>query len=716
MSYQFTVSMLPLALAALLSGALAIYTWQNRQSIGATPFAIMMLLVYEWEICYIFQLAGTDLPTKLFWDKLMFVGVVATPVAWLAFALEYTQRRAWVNAGRLAALLICPVLTILFILTNELHGLFWTRVSLTTQGGFFLLDNINGPWFWVHALYSYTLITIGLVVIVRALLRWPKQYRGQMSWILFATITPFVANIIFVFKIVPILIDLTAFGFTVTAIGLAFALFHHRLLDIAPIARDIVVDGMKDGMIILDGNRRIVDINHAALQMIGLSGEQKYIGKPVAEILSKWPELVARYRDVLETEDEVRVGEGQAQRWFQLSLSSLFDENHAMIGRVITARDITDRKFAENKVQESEARFRQIVENASDLIYRVDSHGHITYANPSVVRLLGYVHEGELLGQHYLDFVMPEIRHQVQQTYRHQFLSKTPTTYNEFPVVATGGYEIWLGQNVQLIYEGEQVIGFQALAREITAIKRALDALRLARDQALEANLAKTRLLSKVSHELRTPLGGILGYAELLHQNAFGQLSEKQQKAVSEIMESVGYLSNMVNELLDEAQLTSNTATLQKKTFSPITLIQQSTSGMDILAKKKGLEFSTYVDPAVPQQICGDDHRIRQIVINLVGNAIKFTKEGSVHVKVTRPDEDYWEIQVTDTGMGIAKESQARIFEPFRQLDPAITHENSGVGLGLSITKQLVDLMDGRIVLESEPGKGSTFTVLLPIK
>jgi PAS domain S-box-containing protein len=708
--------MLPLALGALISFATAIYTWQNRQAIGATPFAVMMVVLYEWEICYIFQLAGTDLPTKLFWDKLMFVGVVTTPVAWLAFALEYTRRKPWANAGRIALLLICPVLTMLFILTNELHGLFWTKIAITTQGGFTLLDNINGPWFWVHALYSYTLITIGLVVIVRALLRWPKQYRGQMNWILLATLTPFIANIIFVFKLVPILIDVTAFALTVSAIGLAFALFHHRLLDIAPIARDIVVDGMKDGMIILDANRRIVDINHAAQQMVGLSDNQKHIGKPVAEVLSKWPELVARYRDVLEAEDEIRVGDGEAPRWFHLSLSTLLDENQAMIGRVITARDITDRKQAENQLQESEARFRQIVENASDLIYRVDTHGYITYANPAVVRALGYQNEEDVLGNYYLDLVAPEIRHQVKQTYKQQFASQTPTTYNEFPVMAADGNEIWLGQNVQLIYEGDRIVGFQALARDMTAIKQAHDALRLARDQALEANLAKTRLLSKVSHELRTPLGGILGYAELLQRNTFGELNERQRKAASEIVESSDYLATMVNELLDEAQLRASTATLSEQVFSPFTLVQQAISGMDVLAQKKGLEFSSSIDPKLPKAMYGDDRRIRQIIINLIGNALKFTKQGSVRLRVSCYDEHYWGIQVTDTGIGIPKEAQESIFEPFQQIHAEMTRDNRGVGLGLSITKQLVELMNGKIVLESEPGKGSVFTVLLPLK
>jgi signal transduction histidine kinase len=295
-------------------------------------------------------------------------------------------------------------------------------------------------------------------------------------------------------------------------------------------------------------------------------------------------------------------------------------------------------------------------------------------------------------------------------------MRKTPTTYYELPIVAADGSEVWLGQNVQPIYEADQVTGFQALARDITAEKQAYDALRLAHDQALEADQAKTRLLSKVSHELRTPLGGILGYAELLQRNSFGQLNEKQHRATSEIVESAEYLANMVSELLDEAQLRSSAAALIENVFSPYKLIQHAISGMDILAQKKGLEFSSYIDPKLPQGIYGDERRIRQIVINLVGNAIKFTKEGSVRLDVMCPDDHHWAIQISDTGIGIPKEAQASIFEPFQQVRSDLIRDNRGIGLRLSITKQLVELMNGKIVLESEPGAGSTFTILLPIK
>jgi PAS domain S-box-containing protein len=338
---------------------------------------------------------------------------------------------------------------------------------------------------------------------------------------------------------------------------------------------------------------------------------------------------------------------------------------------------------------ESEARFRQIVENASDIIYRTDVQGRCTYINPIGLRLMNFKDETEVIGKHYLDLATPAARHELKRFYARQFLSRQEATYFEFPAVTRDGREIWLGQNVQLITEGERIIGFQAVARDISAIKKAQEAMAISRDQALEASHLKGQLLSRVSHELRTPLGAILGFSELLHMNAFGVLSDGQKDAVNQIMDSTNYLTQIVNELLDEAQIESKSMTLKMDFFPPASMLEKVESSMAVLARNKGLAFSTKVAPGVPDAIYGDERRLQQVLINLVGNAIKF--------------------------MGISEEAQSYIFDPFRQVDNAITRKNRGTGLGLSITKQLVELMDGEIKLKSEVGQGSTFTVTLPI-
>ncbi len=264
-------------------------------------------------------------------------------------------------------------------------------------------------------------------------------------------------------------------------------------------------------------------------------------------------------------------------------------------------------------------------------------------------------------------------------------------------------------------YEAELISLLGSTFGHLIERKRAEDRLAIARDQALEASRFKGQLLAKVSHELRTPLGAILGYTELLRDDIFGPLSSKQKQIANEVIDSTEYLTTLVGELLDEAQFEGNIAQLHLELFAPDSLLQQAEAKMAVLAQRKGLTFTTTLSPELPDMVYGDERRLQQMLINLLGNAIKFTKSGEVRASLYRPDAQHWAIEVTDTGRGIPQEAQSYIFEPFRQVDGSITREHGGTGLGLSIVKQLTDLMKGRITLISEVGHGSTFTILLPL-
>ncbi len=297
------------------------------------------------------------------------------------------------------------------------------------------------------------------------------------------------------------------------------------------------------------------------------------------------------------------------------------------------------------------------------------------------------------------------IGHRIEDSW---FLSLDPTT-SAIVAPSVGGFLLLVAAViVYVILNGQEKLYRQAQLATMESQQ--------ARAAAEQANLAKSHLLAKVSHELRTPLGGVLGYAELLRDNSFGLLNEQQKEAASEIVQSANYLSSMVNELLDEAQIEAKSLVLQKRRFSTAVFFQQTTASLAVLARNKGLAFVAVISPDLPEEIYGDDYRLRQILINLVGNAVKFTKEGEVRVNVLYPDPAHWVLQVSDTGMGIPQESQSYIFEPFRQADNALTSENRGVGLGLSITRQLVELMGGKITLDSEVGRGTTFNVVLPLE
>ncbi len=206
-----------------------------------------------------------------------------------------------------------------------------------------------------------------------------------------------------------------------------------------------------------------------------------------------------------------------------------------------------------------------------------------------------------------------------------------------------------------------------------------------------------------------------MGYAELLQFKAFGSLNENQQNAVRNIIESTNYLTNVVNDLLDQAQIESNSISLYSEYFNPAALIEKTRTTISVLTKKKDLSLVTEIAPDLPGELYGDVNRLQQILFNLAGNAVKFTKAGQISIRCKRPTPAQWTIEVQDTGAGIPAEDQRNIFEPFRQVNNSITRGNRGSGLGLAITKQLVELMGGQISLESQVGKGSLFTVTLPI-
>jgi signal transduction histidine kinase len=248
----------------------------------------------------------------------------------------------------------------------------------------------------------------------------------------------------------------------------------------------------------------------------------------------------------------------------------------------------------------------------------------------------------------------------------------------------------------------------------LAAVTRRVFASRL--QQALEADQIKSQLLTNVSHELRTPLAAINGYSQLLAEEAYGPMTDEQNTTVKKILINTAQLQGMVNNLLDRAQIEQGKLILRKTSFSPADLIKTAHAALEILAKTKGLELTSEITPDVPARLIGDELRLQQILFNLTSNALKFTESGSVRAKISLPDPSHWSLQVSDTGIGIAADAQAHIFESFWQIDSSATRQYRGSGLGLAIVKQLVDLMNGTITLTSQPGKGSTFTILFPLE
>lgn len=238
------------------------------------------------------------------------------------------------------------------------------------------------------------------------------------------------------------------------------------------------------------------------------------------------------------------------------------------------------------------------------------------------------------------------------------------------------------------------------------------------RDFTREAEVEemKNTFVSMVSHELRTPLNAILGYSEMLRDAIYGAVNDKQANAADRILKNSKRLLDIVSDLLDKAQIEAGHLSLTYAVFSTAELAENMHSVMDKISSDKGLKLTSSISPDMPDTIHNDAERLQQIMVNLVNNAIKFTSKGGVNVRIYYVTEEHWAFDVTDTGPGIAIEDQKYIFDPFRQIEGTATRAHGGIGLGLSIVKRIVDLMGGRIFVQSTVGQGTTFTVILPFE
>jgi len=358
MGWQYNAYVPPLVAAAAVSAALALFVWRRRPAPGTVPFVWLMLAVTEWSLGYALELGSTDLPGKLFWAKVQYLGIVFVPLAWLVFALQYAGRDKWLARRNLIWLSSVPCFTLLLVWTNDVHGLIWSSVKLDNSGLFPMLDLTYGAWWWVNFVYSYLLLLLSTFLLVQMLVRSPHLYRGQAGALLIGALAPWVGNVLYVSGLSPLpCLDLTPFAFTLTGLAVAWGLFHFQLLEIVPVARDAVIESMGDAVIVLDMQDRVADLNPAAQRLLD-HADSEIIGQPAAQVLSDWSDgstelaevLVEQYRDVRDVHSEIVLGEDGAQRTFDLRISPLYDRRGRFTGRLVVARDITERKQAERRL------------------------------------------------------------------------------------------------------------------------------------------------------------------------------------------------------------------------------------------------------------------------------------------------------------------------------------------------------------------------------
>jgi hypothetical protein len=479
-----------------------------------------------------------------------------------------------------------------------------------------------------------------------------------------------------------------------------------------------------DGVITVDSDGIIHEFNQSAERILGWTCEE-IRGKHIQTLMAD-PERSRRdgFLHFLATGDDVRARAGSEVTALRKDGSTLPIRRamgHARLADrdlyVLFITDISERRAIMQALRESELQFRSLIRNIPGISFRcrVEGDRALVFLSDGVERILGYPvadFVGPLRSRTFDELTLAADLPRLDATLEHCIATGQPYTA-EYRLRHADGSMRWMWEHGALVRgDGGEARWLDGVILDITERRQMEEDLRHAKEKAELAAASRATFVANMSHEIRTPMNSILGFTDVLLDT---ELRPEQRAHLDTVRNAGRALLRLLNEILDTAKLDKGAVELELADFNLLALIDELSSTYNATASMKELELKIEIAPDLPPWLHGDELRVRQVLTNLLDNAIKFTAAGSVTLAVQQEGEGL-HIQVSDTGIGIAPDRLAAIFEPFTQADASMTRRFGGTGLGTTISKQLVELMGGRIWAESAPGEGTTFHIALPLK
>jgi PAS domain S-box-containing protein len=410
MNEQTILYLIPFLISLGITSAVGIYAWSRRLIVGARPFALAVLGQALWTSGYILELLQSDLGAKIFWDNFQLIGGILYPIGTLAFALQYTDRKLTHPIRTWVLITLPPAITTLIYFTNEFHGFVRPGIQLIPGEPFPALSYDFVFLDWVAYSYLACIHLVALYLLITRYLHTQSLYRRQVGLIFIGALIPMIGTTLTLTGIAPTFHrDTTPFTFAISNLIIAWGLFRYRLFDIVPIARDSVIDNMHDALFVLDSKGRVVDLNPAALALIGQKAGE-LIGQPGVELFANWPDLAKRFPAAEEGRTEITTGEGKNQRHFEINITSLRDRREHLSGRLILVHEITERVNVERELEAANKELESFAYSVShDLrapLRAIDGY--------SQALLEDYEAQLDNMGKAYLQFVRESSQHMAQ--------------------------------------------------------------------------------------------------------------------------------------------------------------------------------------------------------------------------------------------------------------------------------------------------------------
>ena len=703
--------------------------WERRIVVGALEMCALLIDAGFWSFCLFIESACTTFESKLLWSKLSYFFVTTAPVIYLFFIIKFVGYKPNQKTSNYLFLFVVPIITVLLVWTNDKHHLMWGANTKMTNGSPIIVFE-RGFWFWIGVMvYSYFILFLATLRLFLFLIRSQNKFKFKGLLMMAAALFPWVFSLLFSRHVISVgVVDLTPIYMVTSAILFTFGFLYTGFFDMIPIARETLVETLPDGIVALDGMNRVQDINKNAKLMLGLE-TGKNVDIDIRNNRQTEPTLT---RAVLSDEKDLVVclGEDADQQTYHVMKQEIKSPPGS---RLIIIRNISDQVVYQNTIKAGEKKYRDlyntyrlISDNMTDMVWAKDLDKRFIFVNKSICdNLLKANDTDEPIDKDYLYFYERERAKNpdngLWHTYGEQsdasddFIIKTRKSghFDEHVYVEGVAFDLDV-RKAPVFNENGEMVGVVGSARDVTKQKKIEKDLYNAMIKAEESDRLKSAFLANMSHEIRTPMNTILGFISILGEQ---DIEEKERTEYLRIVKESGErLLNTINDIIDISKIEAGQVSTFLSDFDLADLVSTIYTTFRKQVESKGLLFiRKFSLPDELSYVHSDKEKLYSIFANLINNAIKFTPKGYVELFCTLTDTRF-ELYVKDTGIGIPQDKHHIIFERFIQADVSHQRPYEGSGLGLSITKAYVEMLDGNIWLESQEGKGSTFFVSLPMK
>jgi|GEM_PF-1392841 len=776
---------------AAMSAAVAFWVW--RKGAKGSKFILLLLAAGIWWTFFEgLDTSMADVASKFLCEKMKYFAIGAISVGWAAYVFQQTGRHKWITRRNIAMLSIVPLISLGLILTNEIHGLFFSQVALNSVNPYFPLNETFGPGYILCIGYIYAVLLITSILSAQMLVRSRRLYSRQAVALLVSTAFPWIIALIFestqtknfMFDPTPV-----AACITVTAIALINPTRLH-LGEIISVARGSVADEMVDALIVLDESNRVLDLNKAAKSLTTLS-ESQIAGERLENVFPDFPVLETGHLDTAESSKEFVVAKGSELQTFDIRTSPISDWRGQLSCRVVVLRDVTERKRAEKEIQKRIKQQMSLMKTSAEMIHSTDMRERLQaivdaikdqgwrrvvisvrdenmeMRSPDDLVSVGLTDEERMFlwdrrppGQavrerfgpeyerfkigefYYLPWSDPWVKEEFKRTTSilsrvkpEEMVDWDPQDTVYAPLRLADGrivgrlsmddpvdgkrptneslapLELFLHQaavaveNAQLIQQlnyARVQLQEHANKLEMKVANRTLE-LRDAQDKLLKSErlAAIGELAGMVGHDLRNPLTGIAGAAYYLKIKASSRLNEKENDMLATIESAVAYSNKIISDLLDY----SREIRLEGAETDPKSLLQEALNRVEVPV---GIAIANQTD--FEPRVVVDKEKMQRVFINLIKNAFDAMPNGGVLTIKSEKTENQASISFIDTGPGMSKETLQKLWTPL------FTTKAKGMGFGLPICKRIVEAHGGKICVESLIGKGTTFTIAIPVE